>query len=199
MLDACVLIPRALRDVLLSVADADLYRPVWQECIEDEVVRNGARLAVERGDEPGDAAAAEHRAIGHMNRAFPDARRPDDEWSQLVDEMECDPKDRHVLAVAVGAQASHLVTDNIKDFPPAGRQRIEVIRPDAFLVEMLVAHPADTVAAVETMAARHQKPAHTAIELAERFASGQAAPKFGSKLRELLLEREELGDSSVSS
>jgi hypothetical protein len=48
VLDACVLVPPALRDLLLSCASVDLFRPVWQEEILDEVRRNSVRLLVER-------------------------------------------------------------------------------------------------------------------------------------------------------
>ena len=37
VLDACVLIPAALRDLLLSCADVGVFRPIWQDEILDEV------------------------------------------------------------------------------------------------------------------------------------------------------------------
>jgi hypothetical protein len=44
--------------------------------------------------------------------------------------MTCDDRDRHLLAVAVGTKAAHLVTTNIRDFPvrsrPAG---VAVVKP----------------------------------------------------------------------
>ena len=36
--DACVLVPIALADTLLRLAEADLYRPLWSERIIDEMV-----------------------------------------------------------------------------------------------------------------------------------------------------------------
>jgi hypothetical protein len=48
VLDTNVLIPAGLRDLMLSCADVGVFRPVWQAEIEDEVVRNTARLAAER-------------------------------------------------------------------------------------------------------------------------------------------------------
>ncbi|WP_185447445.1 hypothetical protein [Kribbella qitaiheensis] len=38
-LDACVLIPAGLRDLLLSCANEAVFRPVWQDEILDEVRR----------------------------------------------------------------------------------------------------------------------------------------------------------------
>lgn len=67
--------PPTIRDILLCLAERDLYRPVWQEAIEIEVIRNGARLLVERsGFDPGDAAVTIQRTVGFMNTAFPAAR-----------------------------------------------------------------------------------------------------------------------------
>jgi len=62
VLDACVLIPAALRDLLLSCADVGVFRPVWQDEILNEVKRNGSRLLVERNGltEPAALAAVEY-------------------------------------------------------------------------------------------------------------------------------------------
>lgn len=40
VLDACVLVPASLRDILLRAADADLYRLQWTDNILEEVERN---------------------------------------------------------------------------------------------------------------------------------------------------------------
>ncbi|HEY5474093.1 MAG TPA: hypothetical protein VIK32_13010 [Candidatus Limnocylindrales bacterium] len=37
-LDACVLVPIALADTLLRLAEADLYRPLWSERVLDEMI-----------------------------------------------------------------------------------------------------------------------------------------------------------------
>ncbi|WCA42837.1 hypothetical protein [Actinomyces oris] len=37
VLDACVLVPSTLRDVLLEAAVRQVYRPLWSEKIEEEV------------------------------------------------------------------------------------------------------------------------------------------------------------------
>ena len=52
-----------------------------------------------------------------MATYFPDARVTG--YKQLIGSMTNDPKDRHVLAAAVAGRADTLVTENLKDFPPA--------------------------------------------------------------------------------
>jgi predicted nucleic acid-binding protein len=61
-------------------------------------------------------------------------------WKRLA----CDPKDRHVLAAAVRADAAAIVTVNIRDFPAPSVEsfEIEIIDPDTFLLDQLDLAPA---------------------------------------------------------
>ena len=52
-----------------------------------------------------------------MAAYFPDARVTS--YEELIGSMTNHPKDRHVLAAAVAGRADMLVTENLKDFPPA--------------------------------------------------------------------------------
>src|ERR1035441_1257521 len=77
-----------------------------------------------------------------MADAFPDAGVNSSLWVPLVPDMTCDRKDRHVLAVAVGAAATHLVTDNTRDFPVASRPHGgAVVKPDLFMPDQLASSP----------------------------------------------------------
>lgn len=60
VLDAAVLVPAGLRDLLLSYADAGVFRPVWQSELEGEIVRNVARLQQRRVGADAETAAAQH-------------------------------------------------------------------------------------------------------------------------------------------
>ena len=139
VLDACVLVPPTIRDILQCLAERDLYRPVWQEAIEIEVLRNGARLLVKRsGFDPGDVAVTIQPTVGFMHIAFPAARLDPSAWEPLVSKMTNNLKDRHVLAAAVGAQATHLVTSNLRDFAETSvPDDIELIDPQSFCSESL--------------------------------------------------------------
>ncbi len=61
--------------------------------------------------------------LANMARALLDASVATDEWIPLVEEMTCDGNDRHVLAVAVAAGATHVATENTEDFPGASVPR----------------------------------------------------------------------------
>lgn len=76
------------------------------------------------------------RRIRLMNAAFPEAlhRVPQD----LIDSIAGlpDPSDRHVVALAIHAQAHTIVTDNVRDFPTEvlSPHDVTVLPADEFLV-----------------------------------------------------------------
>lgn len=72
-----------------------------------------------------------------MQRAFPHAVIAGHE--DLIGAMRNDAKDRHVLAAAVRAGASAIVTANLKDFPASALQPydVEALHPDDFLLDLL--------------------------------------------------------------
>lgn len=186
VLDACVLVPAGLRDLLLSLADTKAFRPVWQDDILAETQRNAAKVLVKQGVPSSDSASRSASTVAVMQSAFSDARLQPARWKPLVPEMTNHTKDRHVLAAAVGAKATHLVTENMKDFPPASRRGVLVQRPDAFMLDLLATHPLQTLAGVEAMASRHSKPPHTAPELAQKISTGERTSRFGAALLEML-------------
>ena len=72
VLDANILIPRALRDLFLSLADSKLFRPVWQQSILDELERNYPEVAVRhRGAYRDEAVKEVTQVLANMARAFP--------------------------------------------------------------------------------------------------------------------------------
>jgi PIN domain len=89
LLDTCVLYPRYLRDVLLNMAEDELYAPLWSAEILTELRRN----LVHR-----DEAANVDGMIRAMRHAFPDAEVTG--FERLIPAMTNHPKDRHVLAAA---------------------------------------------------------------------------------------------------
>ena len=85
VLDACVLVPISLCDVLLELADARLYRPLWSEAILHET----EHALVTKLGIPGVKA---HERLETMRRAFPEALVFGHE--HLIEAMPNDPKER---------------------------------------------------------------------------------------------------------
>ena len=128
VLDTCVLYPAHLRDTLLRLVERDLYLPLWSEDILNELTgKLNEKIAPESVE----------RLLAEMRRSFPEAEVTG--YRSLIDSMECDPNDRHVLATAVRAEAGALVTFNTRDFPDTSTQpvMVEVIHPSDFLLDLL--------------------------------------------------------------
>lgn len=153
VLDACVLYPAYLRDTLLTLAEAGLYRPLWSAEIIDEMRRNLIANGV--------VADSVDHVIGEMRTSFRLAEVVG--YEHLVESVICDHKDRHVLAAAAHSGAAAIVTFNVKDFPAQGYEvfDLEAIHPDDFLLDALDLRPARVLAALETQVARHRRPPTT--------------------------------------
>ncbi len=136
LLDANVIWSAAIRDTLLIAAERGLFRPAWTLLILDEMSRN---LKVRRPD----IAERVDRAVRQMVEFFPDALV--EGYEALVPEMTNQVGDRHVLAAAVKAEASIIVTWNKLHFPlvacaPYG---IRPMTPDEFLCQLWLQAPQD--------------------------------------------------------
>jgi predicted nucleic acid-binding protein len=181
VLDACVLYPIALTDILLRSAERGRFIPQWTERILEELSRN--LLA-----RPGISADDVTHRIGQMKEAFPEAMVSG--WEHLEPLMTNHPKDRHVLAAAVHANASVIVTKNLQDFPEGACRphEIEVLDPDELLCEFLLEDSDDMVALLVEQAADTQYPPISVEELLEHLT--QHAPEFVASVRELRQYRE---------
>lgn len=151
VLDACVLMPIRLATTVLWLAEARLFQPLWTDQILDEVERNLPKVGVD----PGHAA----RRVAMMREAFGSEALVGD-YERLVHRMECDPKDRHVLAAAVAGGADGLLTFNVKDFPGLAVEpwRIEVLHPDEFLTGLLREQSETVMAVLEAEVASFRNP-----------------------------------------
>jgi hypothetical protein len=67
VLDACVLVPAALRDTLLRCAERRMYLPSWSNEILDEL----GRTLLEK---PGRSVEQIDRLLNELNRHFADTR-----------------------------------------------------------------------------------------------------------------------------
>ncbi|WP_322763390.1 PIN domain-containing protein [Frankia sp. Cr2] len=181
VLDANVLIPNALCDLLLRLAEEDVYLPRWSEEILDEVRRNL----------PGVAPAAIDRRIVFMNTAFETAMVAG--YEHLIPKMTNQVKDRHVLAAAVACDADRIMTCNLRDFPadscePHG---VEPEHPDDFLLDLWDREPRLITRVVAEQAAdtgRHG-PRLTPIDVLAYLASA-GARRFAEAVRPHVIKAE---------
>ncbi|MFN8229033.1 MAG: PIN domain-containing protein [Mycobacterium sp.] len=163
VLDACVLLPYPLADLLLRLADAELYEPLWSEVILDEVHRN----LITTFGVPAEKAT---RRLHHMRSAFPNAAVTG--YDDLIDAMTTDPKDRHVAAAAVRGNAALIVTANLRDFPPEALAPydIEAVHPDDFLQDQLDLSPALTLQCLRQQRAEYTRPQFSFTEFYRSLA-----------------------------
>ena len=173
LLDACVLLPYQLADLLLWLADAEMYEPLWSEEILDEVERN----LVDKFNLSPEKAS---RRLNHMRSAFPNATVED--YEDLISAMTNDQKDRHVAAAAVRGGAALIVTANIRDFAPESLEQydIEAVHPDDFLQDQFDLDPTVTLACLRQQRAAYTRPQFTFREFYLSLA--RTVPNFVSRV-----------------
>lgn len=156
VLDACVLFPALTRDLLLTLAADGAYAAIWTDEIIDEMRRN---IVVNHPDI--EVSKLDSNLIATMNGALPAARLTG--FEHLIAEMDNDPKDRHVAAAAAHAEATGILTYNLRDFRGAEilKRCIRIITPAVF-VEKLISEAPDTIAqAILKMSRRRLRPPMT--------------------------------------
>ncbi|PZX12434.1 putative nucleic acid-binding protein [Palleronia aestuarii] len=151
LVDACVLGGALRRNLILSLAEAGLFRLRWSDAILDETERTIARIT------EGKADTARQRAA--MVAAFPEAMVLHDRTIEAHLALP-DPGDVHVLAAAINAKVDVIVTDNVKDFPadPLEAWEIEAVTADAFIADCLDLDSAAGVEAIRRMRERLRHP-----------------------------------------
>lgn len=151
LIDANVLYPTVMREVVLGVARAGLFTPQWSARILEEWARAAARLG----------AGAEAQARGEitmLNLAWPGAeiRYPPELENRL---WLPDPADVHVLAAAIAGSSDAIMTVNAKDFPRGILSEEGLLRvdPDGFLQGCAEAQPAAVMPVVEAVLAEARR------------------------------------------
>lgn len=168
------MVPIRLTDLLLRLAEADTFRPLWSDEVLAEVERNLPKLGVT----PQKAA----RRVERMRSAFPDANVTG--YQSLVPAMENDPKDRHVLAAAVRANAEVIVTANLRDFPAAALRPYDIVAvsPDDFLLDQLDLYPVPTIQCLHEQLTALRNPPETWSGFLCRFE--RTVPGFVKAVRD---------------
>ena len=135
LLDACVLYPTVMREMLIGAASAGLFTPLWSPRILGEWRRAAAKLG------PGQETIAQGE-IAALDALWPLASvtpRAGDEARLWLP----DHNDVHVLAAAIAGSADVIVTLNTKDFPRHTLAEEGLARevPDLFLRDLFAKHP----------------------------------------------------------
>lgn len=153
MLDACVLYPSSIRDLLMRLAVAGMFRPLWTSTILNEMVSSVLR------QRPDLTEQRLGRTIQRMAQAYPAGMVTG--YEHRIADLELpDPADRHVVAAAMHAGCGLIVTDNSRDFPVARLQSLglETATADSFLNSLVVRQPAKILDIVGEQADALQQP-----------------------------------------
>ena len=158
VLDANVLYPNLLRDILLSLAAAGLYHARWTTHINDEWTRN---LVANRPDIESKIGLL----LEQVNAAVPDC---------LVGNYE------YLIDCLSLPDADAIVTANLKDFPAKvmAQHGIEVQHPDDFIMNQLELRPFEALEVLKRVRAKRRNPACSAsefIDMVERSGLPQTA------------------------
>ena len=156
LLDANVLYPAPLRDLLLQLAVADVFRAKWTADIHREWID----ALIE--NEPHRNRAALERTRDLMDRSTRDCLVTG--YEPLIASLTLpDPDDRHVLAAAIVGRCDAIVTHNLKDFPEESLApyAIEAQHPDEFLCNHLNLTPGAFCGAVQKVRHRLRNPPYT--------------------------------------
>ena len=143
LIDACVLYPTVMREIVMAVAAKGLFTPLWSPRIIEEWARAAAKL--------GEADALVARGeIALLRAAWPSAEvTPDDAVARSL--WLPDPDDVHVLAAAIAGEAQIILTLNLRDFPAGALadHGLMAVHPDAFLRDLFDSAPTEIAEAAE--------------------------------------------------
>jgi len=143
VLDSCVLYPAQLRDLFMHLALKKVFRPRWSNQIHNEWISAVLRTRpdLQESQLQRTRLLMDAHVIGCLVKGYekyiPTINLPD-------------PKDRHVVAVAIQSSAEIIVTFNLKDFPldELAKFQICALHPDAFLLDLLNKNPFNFLEAV---------------------------------------------------
>ncbi|WP_084863673.1 RSP_2648 family PIN domain-containing protein [Salibaculum halophilum] len=136
LIDACVLYPTVMRQMVLGVAEAGAFTPLWSARIAEEWARAARKIG------PGGETLARGEIAAASSR-FPEAVVPVPQGAERRFWLP-DPADIHVLAAAVVASADAIMTLNARDFPRnvLAEEGLSRVDPDSFLLGVWQAQPA---------------------------------------------------------
>lgn len=147
-LDACVLYPTVLREILMGCAAEGLFAPLWS----DRILEEWARAAIKIGP-TGEMQARGEIAVLRAKWPGAEVRPRDGDLARL---WLPDENDVHVLAAAIAGSADAILTFNAKDFPKhiLAEEGLARLAPDEFLMGLWTDAPDAVTRVVETVHGR---------------------------------------------
>jgi predicted nucleic acid-binding protein len=151
VIDACVLCSPLKRNLILSLAEAELFRVRWSDQIMNETEKAITIILSKKNHADAVERAAQARNI--MNQAFDEAtvfeyEQHGNGLGKLPDEG-----DRHVIAAAIKLEADVIVTENLKDFPRKvlASYGIEAKSADEFIADAINLSPSLAINAMRRL------------------------------------------------
>lgn len=177
LLDACVLYPTVLREILMELAARDALVPLWSPRLLEE----WARAAARRGARDEAIARGE---IALLRAHWPGAEIVAPEGAEAALDLP-DPGDRHVLAAAIAGGAGAIVTRNLRDFPrhalaPHG---LRAESPDVLLMALWLADEEPVEAAARAVQGRTEQVSGRAQPL-RPLLKRAGLPRLGKALQD---------------
>ena len=166
ILDANVMYPVNVFDILAQFCIEGLFTAKWSQDIDEEWTRN---LLLDRVD------LTPEQVLKRCNRqrvAIPDWEVEKEKYQSLIEALDLpDMDDRHVLAAAIAGHADSIVTFNVKDFPShvLDQYDIEAIHPDDFICHLLDLIPYQALTAIKHIRLRLKNPPYSAQELLDSY------------------------------
>lgn len=181
--DACILYPFHLRNLIVQAAVDRLVEARWTDEIYNEWIWN---LAADAPAIPFERLQATRRL---MNDALPRATVIG--YEDLIPAVSFpDPDDRHIVAAAIAAGASVILTWNLRDFPATALKKYGLRRqtPDAFLADLYDQAPdlaVSSLANARRNLSKSRVSASDFIDILNNQKLGQLAKRVRSRLTDL--------------
>jgi hypothetical protein len=176
VLDANLLYPFQLRNLLVQFGADSVIAPRWTTRIHEEWIGN----LVADGRAPHGRLLL---TLDLMNAALPDADVRD--WETYMEGLTLpDPNDCHVLAAALAAKARTILTMNLRDFPASALSPhgVVAVHPDGFLCGLYNADP-ELVRASTDMAHANLSRSAPSFEAYLDALERQGLPQLTNRLR----------------
>ena len=134
-----------MREVVLGVAKAGHFTPLWSGRILEEWQRAAAKLGPE-------GTAQAQSEIAMLRAAWPGSELPPEPGLENRLWLP-DPADLHVLAVAVASSSDAIMTLNARDFPRniLAEEGLDRIDPDSFLYGIWLEYPETVQTAAQSV------------------------------------------------